>query len=167
MRRLLTAVLGWLALGTAPAAGQGDTLRVDYECPSCGGKARLGTAFIEDVGLQWGVNLINQFIIKDSSQDVTPETWARNLREGWEFDDNNFNTNQFAHPYHGNINFNTARSNGLDYWSSIPFAALGSLIWEYFGEIHRPSLNDYISTTVGGIALGELTGGPKAPRSGR
>ena len=45
----------------------------------------------------------------------------------------------------------------MDYWSSIPFAALGSLIWEYFGEIHRPSLNDYISTTVGGVALGELT----------
>jgi hypothetical protein len=31
------------------------------------------------------------------------------------------------------------------------------LIWEYRGEIHRPSLNDFISTTVGGVALGELT----------
>jgi hypothetical protein len=144
-------------LAPARAAAQGDSMRITLECPSCAGKARVGIAFMEDVGLQIGVNLINQFIIKDSSQDVTPETWARNLREGWEFDDNNFNTNQFAHPYHGNINFNTARSNGLDYWSSIPFAALGSLIWEYFGEIHRPSLNDYISTTVGGVALGELT----------
>ncbi len=39
MRRLLTAVLGWLALGAAPAAGQGDTLRIHYECPSCEGQA--------------------------------------------------------------------------------------------------------------------------------
>ncbi len=158
MRRPLTSLL-LLGCVLAPArvAAQADSVRIDFECPSCAGKARVGIAFMEDVGLQIGVNLINQFIIKDSSQDVTPETWGRNLREGWEFDDNNFNTNQFAHPYHGNINFNTARSNGLDYWSSIPFAALGSLIWEYFGEIHRPSLNDYISTTVGGVALGELT----------
>jgi hypothetical protein len=157
MRRSLLALLLGLVLAPAPAAAQGDTVSIDYECPSCAGGTRLGIAFLEDVGLQIGVNLINQFIIADSSQDVTPETWGRNLREGWEFDDNHFSTNQFAHPYHGNINFNTARSNGLDYWSSIPFAALGSLIWEYFGEIHRPSLNDYISTTVGGVALGELT----------
>ncbi|MDF3053992.1 MAG: hypothetical protein K0S19_2097 [Geminicoccaceae bacterium] len=157
MRRLLAVLLLGTALAPAPAAAQDDSVRIRFECPSCGGRARVGIAFLETVGVQIGVNLINQFIIVDSSQDVTPETWGRNLREGWEFDANHFSTNQFAHPYHGNINFNTARSNGLDYWSSIPFAGLGSLIWEYFGEIHRPSLNDYISTTVGGIALGELT----------
>jgi hypothetical protein len=157
MRRTLVALLLGVPLGAAPLTAQIDSSRIKFECPSCGGRARVGIAFLETVGVQIGVNLINQFIIRDSSQDVTPETWGRNLREGWEFDDNHFSTNQFAHPYHGNINFNTARANGLDYWSSIPFAALGSLIWEYFGEIHRPSLNDYISTTVGGVALGELT----------
>jgi Domain of unknown function (DUF3943) len=153
---LLALVLG-VALTPSSGAAQSDSVRIKFECPSCGGRARVGIAFLETVGVQIGVNLINQFIIVDSSQDVTPETWARNLREGWEFDANHFSTNQFAHPYSGNINFNAARANGLDYWSSIPFAALGSLIWEYFGEIHRPSLNDYISTTVGGVALGELT----------
>ena len=157
MRRSLAALLLGMAMAPSPAAGQNDSVRIDYQCPSCLGKPRVGIAFLEAIGVQVGVNLINQFIIRDSSQDVTPETWGRNLREGWEFDNNHFSTNQFAHPYSGNINFNAARSNGLDYWSSIPFAAIGSLVWEYFGEIHRPSLNDYLSTTVGGIALGEMT----------
>jgi hypothetical protein len=75
MRRPLTSLLLLgVVLPPARAAAQGDSVRINYECPSCAGKARVGIAFMEDVGLQIGVNLINQFIIKDSSQDVTPET---------------------------------------------------------------------------------------------
>src|SRR6185503_12292491 len=89
MRRPLIALLLLGAvLAPARAEAQGDSVRINFECPSCAGKARVGIAFMEDVGLQIGVNLINQFIIKGSSEDATPETWARNLREGWEFDDN-------------------------------------------------------------------------------
>jgi hypothetical protein len=79
-----------------------------------------------------------------------------NIQEGFEWDDNHFTTNNFAHPYNGNIFFNAGRSNGLNYYESMPLTAAGSLTWEYAGEVNRPSFNDFINTTVGGIALGEI-----------
>ena len=83
-------------------------------------------------------------------------SWAENLTNGFEWDDNSFSTNQFAHPYHGSLYFNAARANGYDYWESMPFTFAGSFMWEYFGEVHHPSMNDWIATSVGGIALGEV-----------
>ncbi|MBD3220194.1 DUF3943 domain-containing protein [bacterium] len=83
-------------------------------------------------------------------------SWEENLRAGWSWDDNSFNTNQFAHPYHGSLYFNAARSNGYDFWSSVPFAFGGSWLWENMFETHHPSMNDWIATSVGGAALGEI-----------
>jgi len=82
-------------------------------------------------------------------------SWEENIRNGFEWDDNNFSTNQFAHPYHGNLYFNAARSNGYSYWESIPFVFGGSYMWEFFGETHHPAINDWIATSVGGAFLGE------------
>jgi len=87
---------------------------------------------------------------------VTWESVWNNIQENFEWDDNHFTTNQFAHPYHGNIAFNAGRSNGLTYYESMPLAAIGSLSWEFAGEVNRPSFNDFINTTVGGIAIGEI-----------
>ena len=64
--------------------------------------------------------------------------------------------NQVAHPYHGSLYFNSARASGYDFWRSTPFVAAGSLSWELFTENVRPSINDLINTTLGGIALGEV-----------
>lgn len=83
-------------------------------------------------------------------------SWEENILNAWEWDDNNFNTNQFAHPYHGSLYFNAARSNGYDFWESIPWTFAGSIMWEYFGETHHPSMNDWVATSVGGVALGEM-----------
>ena len=82
-------------------------------------------------------------------------SWEENIKNGFEWDDNSFSTNQFAHPFHGSVYFNAARSNGYNYWESIPFVFAGSMMWEYFCEVHHPSLCDWYSTSVGGIALGE------------
>jgi len=65
--------------------------------------------------------------------------------------------NFIVHPYSGSAFFNAARSSGYDFWGSAPFAALGSLEWEYFGENTLPSYNDIINTTVDGVFLGEVT----------
>ncbi len=83
------------------------------------------------------------------------QAWKDNILNGFEWDDNQFSTNQLAHPYHGNLYFNAARSNGYDFWESIPFAFAGSFMWEYFGETHNPAFNDWIATSVGGTTLGE------------
>lgn len=87
---------------------------------------------------------------------ISPETWKDNLLNGFEWDDNHFSTNQLAHPYHGSMYFASARANGFDYWESTAFSFAGSAMWEYFGEAHNASLNDWISTGYGGVAFGEM-----------
>jgi hypothetical protein len=54
----------------------------------------------------------------------------------------------------GNNYFNSGRANGLSFYESAALTAFGT--WEYFGETNKPSLNDVINTTLGGIALGEM-----------
>lgn len=118
---------------------------------------RVVLALSETIGINLFVNVINRvFSSEPDVFRVTPETWADNLQEGWEWDDNQFRTNQIEHPYHGSAYFNAGRSNGLDFWESASMAMVGSLTWEYFGETTRPSINDFINTTAGGIALGEM-----------
>lgn len=99
------------------------------------------------------------------SRYVNPMPWARisinsvkeNFKNMWVWDADMFETNQFMHPYHGSTYFNFARSSGLNFWQSAPYSLGGSLMWELFMETNYPSRNDLISTTLGGIALGEMT----------
>jgi hypothetical protein len=78
------------------------------------------------------------------------------MKRGWEWDLDDFAVNQIGHPYQGNNYFNAGRSNGLSFWESSALTAFGSGTWEYFGETNQASLNDFINTTLGGIALGEM-----------
>ena len=87
---------------------------------------------------------------------VTPKTWWANMEQGWVWDLDDFTVNQIGHPYQGNNYFNTGRANGLSFYESAAVTAFGSGTWEYFGETNHASLNDFINTTLGGIALGEM-----------
>lgn len=119
-------------------------------------------AALEGLGLNVVINRVDASIRDARDLDgiawarVTPRTWSRNVRLGWVWDTDAFVTNMFAHPYHGSMYFNAGRANGLDFWESVPLAFLGSLTWEYFGEVYQPSLNDLYNTGFGGIALGEV-----------
>ena len=86
---------------------------------------------------------------------VNPSYWRDNLASGWQWDDNEFEVNQFAHPYQGGMYFTAARVNGLTFWEAIPYTLFGSLTWEYFLETEQPSTNDWLSTTWGGFLFGE------------
>ena len=103
-------------------------------------------------GLTW---FYNWHVQRWDWANVGTQSWWANLRQGFTWDDDVFGANQVAHPYHGSLYFNAARSSGYDFWASTPFVAAGSLGWELFTENVRPSLNDLINTTLGGIALGE------------
>ena len=87
---------------------------------------------------------------------VTPRTWWHNMSEGWVWDLDDFEVNQIGHPYQGSNYFASGRANGLSFYESAALASFGSGTWEYFGETNKPSLNDFINTTLGGIALGEM-----------
>jgi hypothetical protein len=86
---------------------------------------------------------------------VGTNSWWNNIKNGFEWDDNNFGTNQWGHPYHGALFYTAGRANGFSFWDSVPFAFAGSFAWEYFGETHNASFNDWVNTSVGGVALGE------------
>jgi hypothetical protein len=87
---------------------------------------------------------------------ITPKTWWANMENGWVWDLDDFTVNQIGHPYQGNNYFTAGRANGLSFYESSAMTAFGSATWEYFGETNHPSLNDFINTTLGGIALGEM-----------
>jgi hypothetical protein len=89
--------------------------------------------------------------------NVGTRSWWENIRGGFVWDDDVFMDNQLAHPYHGSLYFNSARASGYGFWQAAPFVAAGSIGWELFSENVRPSTNDLIITTLGGIALGEVT----------
>lgn len=86
---------------------------------------------------------------------ISINTMDINLRHGFEWDPNMFQNNYINHPYHGAAYFNAARTNGMGFWESIPFAFTSSLTWELFMESEFPSAGDLIMTTVAGTALGE------------
>jgi hypothetical protein len=92
----------------------------------------------------------------DNWANVSSKTWWSNLQNGFEYDGDNFLTNNFSHPYHGALFFNAGRTNGYDFWESSAFSLAGSAVWEFFGETFRPSFNDWIYTGVGGANLGEI-----------
>ena len=147
-------LVGGLILGApAPAVGQTAVPRASAECTT----RKTGLAVGEALGVNLFVNRLDAWVLGMETQRVNFESWARNLRLGWEWDENGFLTNMWSHPLHGSQYFNAGRVNCLSYWGSVPLAFLGSWTWEYLGETNRPSLNDFFLTSLGGIALGEMS----------
>ncbi len=97
----------------------------------------------------------NRHVADDSTATMSFDAWKRNIVQGMEWDADNFNTNMWAHPYHGAMYFNSARANGYNFWQSAAWSWGGSFLWETFGENNRPAINDWASTAIGGIGLGE------------
>jgi hypothetical protein len=97
-----------------------------------------------------------KYIFNYNWPDTSISDWKNNIKRGWEWDADKFGVNFIGHPHSGNYYFNVARSNGYSFWGSLPFAIEGSLIWEYFGENTRPSINDVINTPISGMLLGEM-----------
>lgn len=87
----------------------------------------------------WG---FNRFVANEDFARINMNSIRNNLKTLPVWDTDKFSTNLVAHPYHGSLYFNAARSNGLSFWQSIPVTFGGSLMWEYFMETERPSLND-------------------------
>jgi len=109
-----------------------------------------------------GLNLVDRVIYSDDVQDDKKvysvnlsTTWDHIRRQNWEFDQDPFNVNQFAHPYQGAVMYGLARSSGLNFWESLAYSNAGSFIWKMAGETDPPSINDMITTGNAGSLLGE------------
>lgn len=121
------------------------------------GKKDFWMAAGQVFGLNMGIWAIDRYIQKADYAYIDFNTIKRNFKRGMVWDNDQLGTNMFLHPYHGNLYFNSARSNGFNFWQSGIFALGGSAMWEFFMENEYPSLNDIVATPVGGMALGELT----------
>ena len=120
-------------------------------------KKRPWRAAAETFGLNVGVWAFDRFVMQEDFAKISPTTIKNNIKHGFVWDNDQFSTNLFAHPYHGNLYYNTARSSGMTFWESAPYAFAGSLMWETCAEVEPPAINDLMATTLGGIALGEVT----------
>ncbi len=121
------------------------------------GRRNYWRAAAEAAGINVLVHCFDRFVMQEEFAKVTFKTIGHNIRHGFVWDNDQFSTNLFAHPYHGNLYYNAARSNGLSFWQSAPYAFGGSLMWEICGEREPPAINDLMATTMGGICIGEVT----------
>jgi hypothetical protein len=100
--------------------------------------------------------LVDRHIVGASWAQVTPDSIGENLSSPWVWDRDEYITNQLGHPYQGSVYHAAARSNGFNFYQAFLFDAFGSASWELFYETNTPSINDFISTTLGGASLGEM-----------
>lgn len=164
-RIIITAAdLFLVACGVSAAEGMdccemtvGDSAACDSSCVVVKKRPLRAAALV--VGMNTGLWLYDRYVRKDDWFKISGKTIKNNFDNGfnWDWDYDRFVTNLFGHPYNGNLYYNAARSNGMNYWVSTAYALGGSLTWEYFSEAQHPSANDIISTTIGGSAIGEAT----------
>jgi hypothetical protein len=116
---------------------------------------RWDFAALEVTALNVGTWAFGHYVLDGYWTQISVNAIDINLRHGFEWDGNQFTNNYSSHPYHGNTYFNAARTNGMNFWESIPFVFTGSLTWELFWESEFPSYGDLVMTSVAGSALGE------------
>ncbi len=114
-----------------------------------------GWAYGEVLMINFGASMFNEYVRQANFNQISPRSFWHNLEEGFNFDDNQFKTNQLIHPFNGSTYFNSGRANGLGFWASTLTALTGAFVWEAAGETHPMSYNDMIATGIGGIAFGE------------
>jgi len=112
-------------------------------------------AVAECFSLNIGVWAYDWYVKKAEWANISLYSIKKNIKMGYIWDDNSFMANQGDHPFHGAMYWAAARTNGLSFWESVIFPFWGSFFWEVVLETNRPSTNDSISTTLGGIFLGE------------
>ena len=101
------------------------------------------------------LNRADHYLEDEPTYPSPIENFKTNLHRSWVVDDDKFSTNQFLHPYSGSLYQGFARSAGLDFWQASAYTFAGSLLWEEAGENTAPSINDQITTGIGGNFLGE------------
>ncbi|MGO8695386.1 MAG: DUF3943 domain-containing protein [Rectinemataceae bacterium] len=125
---------------------------------------RYGIALAEILGVNVVVNSFDRFIDEPFfpmkgengwANSTLQSSWA-NLAGPWHFDQDPWLVNEIGHPIQGLFYFTAARSNGLDFWESALGTAIGSFTWKLFGEVDDSNINDLVTTTMGGVALGEM-----------
>ena len=98
----------------------------------------------------------NRYLQNEEYAHISWKTVAENIKNGLDLSDpDKFTTDQLGHPIHGGLYYNTARTNGFTFWESIPFAVVGAYTWQMGMERDAHSLNDFVTSSMGGPTIGE------------
>ena len=135
--------------GTEPASGV-------RSLPPFPTERRFGLAAAEWIGTNVVPWAFNRYVLHGEYANLSVDAIRHNHQTGFAYDRDFFTTNQMAHPIHGGLYFNAARSNGFSFWESAPFTFLGSYMWEMYFENEPAAMNDLVNTTLGGMAHGEI-----------
>jgi hypothetical protein len=151
---LVAGVLAATCLGTGPARADDDPPAPVLDWQTGAGRSYLIPA-LEIPGFGFLVNQFDRAAYDSSDYDSDAHTIWKNLRTAPVYDKDPFSVNQLAHPYQGSLYYGFARSAGLNFWESTGYSLFGSFLWETAGETTPPSVNDYVTTTLGGAFFGE------------
>jgi len=121
-----------------------------------GGKKSYSKAAFEITSLNVTLWAFSRYIDPRPWSKISLKTMLRNLTSSFAWDIDTFKMNKLAHPYHGAIHYSMGRANGLNFLESTLCSTFGSYTWEVFLESIRPSSNDLLLNTLGGITLGEV-----------
>ena len=152
---LLAPVLVAVVSSSSARAGEADTLRTPESFYLKHRTLRTAVDVLASNYVQWA---FCRYVREGGELAEFRVSWKsieENLKAGFEWDDNQFATNHFNHPFAGSLYYTSPRANGFDFWQSVPWAFAGSWHWEYMCEANHGAINDWINTSVGGIALGE------------
>jgi hypothetical protein len=118
--------------------------------------ADAGYATLGVITSNFSLNLLLRIADQTYSHTTYRTIWDSLAGGQWFWEDGDrFVVNQLGHPYQGSTYFASARVNGFSFYESTLFALMGGLMWEALCEPNS-SFNDVISSTTGGIALGEM-----------
>lgn len=143
------------ALWFVAAIAKADTLPADT-LHSAKGKKMVVSA-LEISAVNAALVAHNRILRSDDAfSHITFSDIRRNLtHRHWWWDQDYFHTNTIEHPLHGALFYTIARANGLSAGTSSLYTLGGSWMWEMLCEAEKPSINDMVYTTVGGITIGE------------
>lgn len=148
MSILLSLLLTVPLLGSTPAGGseRRDTVESAHPLKAAGLTLSVNAA----------MSLLDRICFTDPCYKSDWNSIRQNLHSDWVWDNDQFFLNQIGHPIQGAMYYDAARASGLGFWSSGLATVLGSVSWEILCENDPPSINDFLSTTAGGMATGEV-----------
>lgn len=139
--------------GPAPSTLDRDEQLGPGRYPPAYARAALEMAGLLTLGVaQYWMN------VRTNSRDWDFPHWSDRLNaSGVRFDNNTHVTNNVLHPLGGSTYYAMSRANGLNVVESGLYTLGSSAVWEWGLEWREKiSINDMVSTTLGGIAAGEF-----------
>ena len=104
-------------------------------------------AAAEAFGINVLVNSFDRFVLNEDFAKISMNSIHENIKNGFVWDNDQFSTNLFAHPYHGGLYFNSARSNRRRYGRPSDRSDVGTGNHyhqdDYHNSFHKQDRNDH------------------------